>query len=510
MSSDLLDVVHESARKGTLLSSCEPEVKELMRQIDVLLSSKQDATEGQVRTLKIQLQQRERELSSLRVSVQERNTQIERLKEQVKHGEHQLKIQSSDHETQLLRLRTELNRLNKSYDKLKSRRGEPLNKEKLVELNRLQEEIAGLHAQCESQQSQITHLSQQLGLSRTQNTNIQERNTALQEEISICRNELSNYQSTISNNDKRLQDNLTVLESQLKHCHDGLKSRERKIMVIRNERDELRKQHKVLKDELEKIRNTLSTQCTNNKELEVKLADLELCLTKTKSELENCAAEKSQLLQQLTMSHELTQNKDKLIESLELQYEHKINSQVNVLNSQMKELQDKLYDLQDKEKILKEENRRLRERVQSKTKQSTSSQLNDSQLQNYHIQLQLLDKEQLVNSLQERVSHLEDQLSEATSLQSSCSVQEDMTTSFNISSARGTSVSPVERSLSGAAINGSPVQLLETFQTGINSLSTPPSLTNNTDSILDTFKTTLDSIMTDHFNKMDQSLKNVL
>ena len=57
---------------------------------------------------------------------------------------------------------------------------------------------------------------------------------------------------------------------------------------------------------------------------------------------------------------------------------------------------------------------------------------------------------------------------------------------------------------------GSPVQLLETFQTGINSLSTPPSLTNNTDSILDTFKTTLDSIMTDHFNKMDQSLKNVL
>ena len=47
-----------------------------MRQIDVLLSSKQDATEGQVRTLKGQLQQRERELSSLRVSVQERNTQV--------------------------------------------------------------------------------------------------------------------------------------------------------------------------------------------------------------------------------------------------------------------------------------------------------------------------------------------------------------------------------------------------------------------------------------------------
>ena len=47
-----------------------------MRQIDVLLSSKQDATDGQVRTLKGQLQQRERELSSLRVSVQERNTQV--------------------------------------------------------------------------------------------------------------------------------------------------------------------------------------------------------------------------------------------------------------------------------------------------------------------------------------------------------------------------------------------------------------------------------------------------
>ena len=34
--------------------------------------------------------------------------QIEKLKEQVKHSEHQLKVQSSDHETQLLRLRTEV------------------------------------------------------------------------------------------------------------------------------------------------------------------------------------------------------------------------------------------------------------------------------------------------------------------------------------------------------------------------------------------------------------------
>ena len=40
---------------------------------------------------------------------------------------------------------------------------------------------------------------------------------------------------------------------------------------IRNERDELRKQHKVLKDELEKIRNTLSTQCTNNKVINIYL-----------------------------------------------------------------------------------------------------------------------------------------------------------------------------------------------------------------------------------------------
>ena len=79
--------------------------------------------------------------------------------------------------------------------------------------------------------------------------------------------------------------------------------------------------------------------------------------------------------------------------------------------------------------------------MKSKTKQSTSSQLTESQLQNYH--MQLLDKlvinnnnnnnnnhyyyyyyyyyyccrEQLVNSLEERVGHLEDQLSEATSLQ---------------------------------------------------------------------------------------------
>lgn len=47
-----------------------------MRQIDVLLASKQSENSSKVEGLKTQLQQREREMSALRVAIQEKNAQV--------------------------------------------------------------------------------------------------------------------------------------------------------------------------------------------------------------------------------------------------------------------------------------------------------------------------------------------------------------------------------------------------------------------------------------------------
>ncbi|XP_062520649.1 centrosomal protein of 63 kDa-like [Corticium candelabrum] len=57
---------------ATLLSSCEPEIQELLRQVDGLLDSKRSEWESRVAGLKKQLQRRDGELCALRAALQRR------------------------------------------------------------------------------------------------------------------------------------------------------------------------------------------------------------------------------------------------------------------------------------------------------------------------------------------------------------------------------------------------------------------------------------------------------
>lgn len=62
--------------RRTLLASCEPEVKELMHQIELFLANKKKESDVKLQSCKSQIQQRDRELSLLRVAVQERQQQV--------------------------------------------------------------------------------------------------------------------------------------------------------------------------------------------------------------------------------------------------------------------------------------------------------------------------------------------------------------------------------------------------------------------------------------------------
>ena len=54
---------------------------------------------------------------------------------------------------------------------------------------------------------------------------------------------------------------------------------------------------------------------------------------------------------------------------------------------------------------------------------------------------------------------------------------------------------------------------METFHSGISELALPtetPTGDDQGNSMLEMFKNTLDSVLTEHFNKMDQSLRDAL
>ena len=60
----------------TLLASCAPEIREFMRQLDTLLSTKKKEWKEKEEAYKMELQSRETELSSMRIALGQKEREV--------------------------------------------------------------------------------------------------------------------------------------------------------------------------------------------------------------------------------------------------------------------------------------------------------------------------------------------------------------------------------------------------------------------------------------------------
>nr|XP_031294494.1 centrosomal protein of 63 kDa isoform X2 [Camelus dromedarius] len=232
----LLEGIQNRGRDGGFLTSCEAELQELMKQIDIMVAHKKSEWEGQTHALETCLDIREQELKALRSQLDMKHKEVGMLRQQIEGHEKVKQEITMEYKQELKKLQEELGRLKRSYEKLQKKhirdfRGNAKNhREDRSEIERLtgkiEAQLANRKQKLESvelsSQSEIQHLSSKL--ERANDT--------------ICANELEIERLTMRVNDL-VGTNMAVMQEQ-RQKEERLRESEKLLEVLQEEKRELK------------------------------------------------------------------------------------------------------------------------------------------------------------------------------------------------------------------------------------------------------------------------------
>ncbi|XP_074157684.1 centrosomal protein of 63 kDa isoform X2 [Sminthopsis crassicaudata] len=325
----LLEGIQSRGQERGFLTSCEAELQELMKQIDIMVAHKKSEWEEQTQALETCLDIRQQELNSLRNLLDQKHTELGMLHQQVEELEKSKQEMAIEYKQELKKLQEELTRLKKGYEKLqkkqlKESRGIKNHREDPSEMERLNGKIEEFRQKSLEWEKQRVIYQQQVA-------SLEAQRKALAEQSEIIQAQLTNRKQKLESVEISSQSEIQHLTSKLERATDTICANELEIERLNIRVNDLvgtnmtlLKEQQRLEEELRHVEKLLKVLQGEKKELEVTVRSQEDFIS-------GSIIQKEKLQNKLT---NITKNlhSTELIRSLEVSLQEKVSSSKGQMN----------------------------------------------------------------------------------------------------------------------------------------------------------------------------------
>ncbi|XP_055485601.1 centrosomal protein of 63 kDa isoform X8 [Psammomys obesus] len=319
----LLEGIQNRGHSGGFLTSCEAELQELMKQIDIMVAHKKSEWEGQTHALETCLDIRDRELKALRNQLDMKHKEVEILHQQIEEHEKTKQEMAMEYKQELKKLQEELGRLKKSYEKLQKKQIREF-RGNTKSLREDRSEIERLTGKIEEFRQKSLDWEKQRLIYQQQVSSLEAQRKALAEQSEIIQAQLANRKQKLESVELSSQSEIQHLSSKLERAKDTICANELEIerlnmrvndlvgtnMTIlkeqRQKEEKLRESEKLLEalqEEQKELKASLQSQsfileARMQEKLQTKLmaVDTQLTVDSTRP-LENCQVERRYISQ---------------------------------------------------------------------------------------------------------------------------------------------------------------------------------------------------------------------
>ncbi|XP_060241407.1 centrosomal protein of 63 kDa isoform X6 [Meriones unguiculatus] len=319
----LLEGIQNRGHSGGFLTSCEAELQELMKQIDIMVAHKKSEWEGQTHALETCLDIRDRELKALRNQLDMKHKEVGILHQQIEEHEKTKQEMAMEYKQELKKLQEELGRLKKSYEKLQKKQIREF-RGNTKSLREDRSEIERLTGKIEEFRQKSLDWEKQRLIYQQQVSSLEAQRKALAEQSEIIQAQLANRKQKLESVELSSQSEIQHLSSKLERAKDTICANELEIerlnmrvndlvgtnMTIlkeqRQKEEKLRESEKLLEalqEEQKELKASLQSQsfileARMQEKLQTKLmaVDTQLTVDNTRP-LENCQVERRYISQ---------------------------------------------------------------------------------------------------------------------------------------------------------------------------------------------------------------------